>query len=176
MRAGHELLPCARTQMKSDQEMTATFDASDAQVVQLVGFGEMLPHYDNYVEIDREGRKDASGIPVLRIDCRHQENEIAMAEDMVSDGLELLQAAGATVTDVKGVPWEPGLAIHEAGTCRMGDDPRTSVLNRFNQCHDVPNVFVTDGSCFPSIGVQNPALTIMALTLRACDHAIQQLR
>jgi choline dehydrogenase-like flavoprotein len=176
MRADHELLPCARTQMKSDREMTAKLRTSDAQIVQLIGFGEMLPHYDNYVEIDREGRKDACGIPVLRIDCRHQENEIAMAEDMVSGGLELLQAAGATVTDVKGVPWEPGLAIHEAGTCRMGDDPRTSVLNRFNQCHDVPNVFVTDGSSFPSIGVQNPALTIMALTLRACDHAIHQLR
>ncbi len=174
MRADHELLPCARTQKKLVRGGIAALDGDGAQTVQLVGFGEMLPHYDNCVEIDKEGRTDVCGIPVLRIDCRHRENEIAMAQDMVSSGLELLEAAGATVTHVQSIPWEPGLAIHEAGTCRMGDDPATSVLNRFNQCHDVPNVLVTDGSSFPSIGVQNPALTIMALTLRACDHAIRQ--
>jgi choline dehydrogenase-like flavoprotein len=148
---------------------------SDGVLVRLAGFGEMLPHYDNYVEIDSTGKRDVYGIPVLRIHCQHGENEAAMARDMVASGLELLSSAGATITDVQGVPSEPGLAIHEAGTCRMGDDRQTSVLNRFNQCHDISNLFVTDASCFPSIGSQNPALTIMALTIRACEHAVELL-
>jgi choline dehydrogenase-like flavoprotein len=175
VRTDHELLPCGRTQ-RAEPNARATSDPSQSILVRLVGFGEMLPHYDNYVEIDKGNRKDADGIPVLRIDCRHRENEIVMAKDMLLTGLELLQAAGAKIKDVQSTPWEPGLAIHEAGTCRMGENSRISVLNRFNQCHDVSNVFVTDASCFPSIGVQNPALTIMALTIRACEHAVRQLR
>ena len=172
MRADHELLPCGRTERASGRNA----QAGKTMLVRLVGFGEMLPYYDNFVEIDKEGRRDAAGIPVLRIHCRHRENEIAMARNMASSGLELLRAAGANVQEVQSTPSEPGLAIHEAGTCRMGSDPRTSVLNRFNQCHDVPNVFVTDASCFPSIGTQNPALTITALTIRACEYAVQQLK
>jgi choline dehydrogenase-like flavoprotein len=176
MRADHELLPCGRTQRTLGRSQGAPLNPGDGVLVRLVGFGEMLPQYDNYVEIDKEGGKDASGAPVLKIDCRHRENEMAMARAMVSSGLELLEAAGAKIQEVQRVPWEPGLAIHEAGTCRMGNDPRTSVLNRFNQCHEINNLFVTDASCFPSIGTQNPALTIVALTIRACDHAIAQLK
>jgi choline dehydrogenase-like flavoprotein len=112
----------------------------------------------------------------LKITCRHGENELAMAGDMASAAIQYLEAAGGQITEVQNVPWEPGRAIHEAGTCRMGNDPRTSVLNRFNQCHEAANLFVTDASCFPSIGTQNPALTIMALTIRACRYAIYQLR
>jgi glucoside 3-dehydrogenase (cytochrome c) catalytic subunit len=167
MRSDHDLLPCGRTQKKP---------ASDSAIaVRLVAFGEMLPDHDNYVEIDKNGDKDVLGIPVLGIDCHHRENETAMAQDMVSSGIELLEGAGGQITEIQNVPQEPGLAIHEAGTCRMGEDPKSSVLNPFNQCHDVPNVLVTDASCFPSIGTQNPALTIMALTIRACRYAIQQL-
>jgi choline dehydrogenase-like flavoprotein len=176
MRASHELLPCGRTQESSGAHAGLSVGHGNSVLVRLAGFGEMLPCYDNYVEIDKEGRKDADGIPVLRIHCRYQENETTIAQEMVSSGLELLGAAGAKIKEVQNIPSEPGLAIHEAGTCRMGADPRTSVLNRFNQCHDVPNVFVTDASCFPGIGVQNPALTIMALTIRACEYAIRQLK
>jgi choline dehydrogenase-like flavoprotein len=99
-----------------------------------------------------------------------------MAGDMVSAAIQYLEAAGGQITEVQNVPWEPGRAIHEAGTCRMGNAPRTSVLNKFNQCHAVPNLFVTDASCFPSVGTQNPVLTIMALTIRASRYAIHQLR
>jgi choline dehydrogenase-like flavoprotein len=99
-----------------------------------------------------------------------------MAKHMVSSAQEMLESAGVSVNEVQGVPSEPGLAIHEAGTCRMGIDSRTSVLNPFNQCHDAPNIFVTDGSSFPSVGVQNPVLTMVALTIRACEYAVEQLR
>ncbi len=174
LRADHELLPCGRARKRPEFKMESSHLNSAVQV-RLAGFGEMLPHYDNYVEIDRSGKTDADGFPPLRVHCRLRENETALAQAMASTGLELLHAAGATVTDVQSVPSEPGLAIHEAGTCRMGDNPRTSVLNRFNQCHDVPNLFVTDASCFPGIGTQNPVLTVMALTLRASEYALRQL-
>jgi len=176
MRADHELLPCGRTQRALGANPPASSDFGDAVLVRLAGFGEMLPHYDNYVEIDKTGRRDVYGIPVLRIHCQHRQNEVVMAGDMVASGLELLRSAGARIKDVQSVPCEPGLAIHEAGTCRMGNDPQTSVLNRFNQCHDISNLFVTDASCFPTIGTQNPALTIMALTIRACEHAVGLLK
>lgn len=176
MRADHELLPCGRTQRALGANQPVATDLNDAVLVRLAGFGEMLPHYDNYVEIDKTGKRDVYGIPVLRIHCQHRENEAAMACDMVASGLELLKSAGARIKDVQSVASEPGLAIHEAGTCRMGDDPQTSILNRFNQCHDIRNLFVTDASCFPSIGTQNPALTIMALTNRACEHAVALLK
>ncbi len=145
-------------------------------MVKIVGFGEMLPCEGNYVEIDKDGRKDADGIPILRICCSLGDNEKTMAKHMLARAQELLESAGVQITDIQNGPAEPGLAIHEAGTCRMGTDTKTSMLNSFNQCHDAPNVFVTDGSSFPSIGVQNPVLTMVALTIRACEYAVQQLR
>jgi choline dehydrogenase-like flavoprotein len=175
MRSDHDLLPCGRTEKKAARDQTGEANRDNAIAVRLVAFGEMLPNNDNYVEIDKDGDKDVLGIPVPGIDCHHRENETAMAQDMVSSGIELLEGAGGQITEIQNVAQEPGLAIHEAGTCRMGEDPKSSVLNPFNQCHDAPNVFVTDASCFPSIGTQNPALTIMALTIRACRYAIQQL-
>jgi choline dehydrogenase-like flavoprotein len=176
MRADHDLLPCGRTQRKLTLETNVVFGkGEDGRIIRLVAFGEMLPYFDNRVEIV-PGKRDADGIPVLRIDCAHQQNEKAMAEDMAARGVALLTAAGVRVLGVQRVPWEPGLAIHEAGTCRMGANRTTSVLNAFNQCHDVPNLFITDASCFPSIGTQNPALTILALTLRACEYAIRRFR
>jgi choline dehydrogenase-like flavoprotein len=175
MRSDHDLLSCGRTQKRADRDQSSAHNRGNAIAVRLVAFGEMLPDYDNYVEIDKNGDKDVLGIPVLGIDCHHRENETAMAQDMVSSGAEFLKTAGGQIIEIQNVPQEPGLAIHEAGTCRMGEDPKSSVLNPFNQCHDVPNVLVTDASCFPSIGTQNPALTIMALTIRACRYAIQQL-
>lgn len=173
LRADHELLPCGGTRPRPAQQSEA---ASGNALVRIVGFGEMLPYDNNCVEIDKEGGKDADGIPVLRISCSLRDNERTMAKHMLESAQELLEAAGVKVADIQSSPSEPGLAIHEAGTCRMGTDARTSMLNSFNQCHDVPNVFVTDGSSFPSVGVQNPVLTMVALTIRACEYAVQQLR
>lgn len=178
VRADHDLLPCGRTNenpliLKTTQKLA---DHDNRTTIRLVAFGEMLPNRENFVELDKNGAKDSLGVPVLKIACRLGENELAMANDMASCAVNYLEAAGGEITDVQKIPWEPGLAIHEAGTCRMGNTPQTSVLNRFNQCHEISNLFVTDASCFPSVGTQNPALTIMALTIRACRYAIDQLR
>jgi choline dehydrogenase-like flavoprotein len=174
IRADHDLLPCGRTEKRSTSQKAS--DGDTRPTVRLVAFGEMLPQIENHVELDKSGVTDNLGVPALKITCRHGENELAMAADMTSAAIQYLEAAGAQITEMQNVPWEPGRAIHEAGTCRMGNDPRTSVLNKFNQCNAVPNLFVTDASCFPSIGTQNPALTIMALTIRASRYAIYQLR
>jgi choline dehydrogenase-like flavoprotein len=149
---------------------------SDAYVLRMQAFGEMLPRFENYVEIDPAGLRDAWGIPALRIHCAHGANEKAMARHMIASAYAFADALGASVISCNKTLSEPGLSVHEAGTCRMGSDPKNSVLNRFNQCHDAPNVFVTDGSSFTSQGTQNPTLTMMALTARACDYAVQQAR
>lgn len=147
----------------------------------LSAFGEMLPRYENFVELDSE-QTDIYGIPVLRISCEFGENEMAMRKDMAEAGAEMLEAAGAqnvTTSDnfnEGGLGAEPGLGIHEMGTARMGRDPKTSVLNAHNQCHDVPNVFVTDGACMTSSACQNPSITYMALTARAADYAVAELK
>ncbi len=140
--------------------------------IALWGFGEMLPRHDNYVMLDPYV-KDAWGLPVLRIHCTIGENELAMRRDMKVAGAEMLQAAGCTDVETWEDIYRPGEGIHEMGTARMGRDPRTSVLNSWNQLHDVPNVFVTDGACMTSAACQNPSLTYMALTARACDYAVE---
>lgn len=141
----------------------------------LMGFGEMLPYYENKVTLDKS-KKDKWGQPVLAIDCEFKENEAKMRIDMQNDAAEMLENAG--IKDVKTYDngCFPGMAIHEMGTARMGNDPKTSVLNKWNQMHDVPNVFITDGSCMTSSACQNPSLTYMALTARACDYAVKELK
>ena len=138
-------------------------------------FGEMLPNHANRVTLDLT-RKDKWGLPVLAIDCAHGENERLMRRDMKNDMAETLEAAG--VKDVQ--PYDnacfPGAGIHEMGTARMGRDPKTSVLNAHNQVWDAPNVFVTDGSCMASTSCVNPSLTYMALTARAADFAVAELK
>ena len=138
-------------------------------------FGEMLPNHANRVTLD-PNRKDKWGLPVLAIDCATGENERLMRRDMANDMAETLEAAG-----VKGVrPYDnecfPGAGIHEMGTARMGRDPKTSVLNAHNQVWDAPNVFVTDGACMVSSNCVNPSLTYMALTARAADFAVAELK
>jgi choline dehydrogenase-like flavoprotein len=139
------------------------------------GFGECLPSHDNYVEIDKE-KLDAWGIPTLKIHCQWNENELTMSKDIVIQAAEMLAAAGArnimTWNDISA----PGLGIHEMGTARMGRDPKTSVLNAHNQLHDAPNLFVPDGACMTSAACVNPSLTYMALTARASDYAVEQLK
>ena len=132
--------------------------------------GECLPRYDNYVELDPE-RKDAWGIPVLHIHATYGENEHAMAKAMRQDIGNILDAL-----KVKR-PTHPndelsvfGKNIHECGTARMGNDPKKSVLNRYNGVHDAKNVFVTDGASFVTQGCYEPTLTIMAVSARTADH------
>jgi choline dehydrogenase-like flavoprotein len=141
----------------------------------LGGFGEMLPYYENKVYIDKT-KKDKWGQPVLAIDCEYKENEKKMRVDMMNDAAEMLEKAGMKNIKTFDNGCYPGMAIHEMGTARMGNDPKTSVLNKWNQMHEVNNVFVTDGSCMPSIACQNPSLTFMALTARACDYAVKELK
>jgi len=137
---------------------------------------EMLSRFENYAEIDPDGVVDAWGIPVLRIHIQHSDNERAMGKDAAQTSEEILRAAGAEIVATGGQLTAPGRIIHELGTARMGDDPKKSVLNKFNQVHDVRNVLVTDGAAFVSSCNQNPTLTILALTVRACDYAAEELR
>lgn len=138
-------------------------------------FGEVLPRYENRVTLDR-GRVDAWGVPIAHIECAYGENERKMAADQVACLVEMASVAGFEVEKVESDLANPGLSIHEMGTARMGRDPGESVLNGFAQSWDVPNLFVTDGACFASSGFQNPTLTMLAITSRACDYAVDQLR
>ena len=123
-----------------------------------------------------ETKKDKWGLPVLKIDCATGENERLMRRDMQVDMAELLEQSGVKDVGVYDAGYFPGMGIHEMGTARMGKDPKTSVLNSHNQVWDAPNVFVTDGSCMVSSACQNPSLTYMALTARAADYAVQELK
>ena len=138
-------------------------------------FGEMLPNHANHVTLD-ETRKDKWGLPVLKIDCATGENERLMRKDMMSDMAEMMSAAGVRDVSTFDNGYFPGMGIHEMGTARMGRDPKSSVLNANNQVWDAPNVFVTDGSCMASTACQNPSLTYMALTARAAEFAVRELK
>jgi choline dehydrogenase-like flavoprotein len=142
----------------------------------LGSWGEQLPDYDNKVSLSKE-QKDKWGLPLLEVDCEFKKNELAMRKDMMNSAAEMLESAGLknikTFDDTKSYP---GLCIHEMGTARMGNDPKTSVLNKWNQLHEVKNVFVTDGACMTSSANQNPSITYMALTARAVDFAVEELK
>lgn len=141
----------------------------------MAGFGEMLPNPNNRVTLDAT-QKDKWGIPLVHIACEHGANDIRMAAQIIEDGKSMITAAGGIVVAAFADPSPPGLGIHEMGTARMGKDPKTSVLNQFNQAHDVPNLFITDGSAMASGGCQNPSLTYMALSARAAHHATEFLK
>lgn len=136
-------------------------------------WGECLARKENYVEIDKE-RVDAWGIPVLKIHCEWSDNEKRLWQDGREQAVEMLKAAGASDVRMTGRYSVPGFCIHEVGTARMGNDPKTSVVNRYCQAHDVENLFVTDGACWVSSGCQNPTLTMMAITVRACDYIVRE--
>jgi choline dehydrogenase-like flavoprotein len=139
------------------------------------GFGECLPNHNNFVEIDKQ-TVDAWGIPVLKMHATWGENELAIRKDMQIAAAEMLAAAGGKRIETFEAEDPPGFCIHEMGTARMGRDPKTSVLNSFNQAHEVKNLFVTDGAAMVSSSCVNPSLTYMALTARACDYAVQQMK
>lgn len=143
--------------------------------INLQGMGEHLPHYDNHVKLSNT-QKDEWDMPILEIDCEYKDNELKMLKDILNTGEEMLDKGGfknIVKIDSKSAP---GAGIHEMGTARMGKDPKTSVLNGFNQMHAVKNVFVTDGSCMASSACQNPSITYMALTARAVDYAVSEMK
>ena len=141
----------------------------------MTGFGEVLPYHENKIELDRT-KTDKWGLPVLSFDAQLRENEAKMRLDMRQDAIEMLESAG--FKDVAG--WESdyalGMGIHEMGTARMGTAPENSVLNKWNQVWDAPNVFVTDGAAMTSASCVNPSLTYMAMTARAADYAVKELK
>lgn len=141
----------------------------------LTGFGEMLPYHENKVTLTHD-KLDKHGLPTFVFDCEIKDNELAMRKDMADQAAEMLERAGLKNVNSYDAQYAPGLGIHEMGTARMGRDPKTSVLNKWNQLHEVKNVFVTDGACMTSAACQNPSLTYMALTARAADFAVAELK
>lgn len=138
-------------------------------------FAEMLPYHENKISLDKN-TKDKWGLPVLAIDCEIKENEKAMRKDMMENAKEMLEIGGMKNVNTYDSGYSPGMGIHEMGTARMGRDPKSSVLNAFNQVWDAPNVYVTDGAAMTSAACVNPSLTYMALTARAADHAVKELK
>lgn len=135
--------------------------------------GEVLGRYENHVRID-ETKTDAWGIPVVRVETKYTDNEFNMAKDAVETASQAAEDAGFEVLSKNVMPNPPGYSIHEVGTCRMGDDPKTSVLNKWCQSHDHKNLFVVDGASFVSSGWQNPTMTILSLSMRASEHLAEE--
>jgi choline dehydrogenase-like flavoprotein len=146
-------------------------------VMGIMGFGEILPYHENYVKINKD-LKDKYGLPTLTFDAVFRDNEFKMRKDMANDAAEMLSAAGfkkeGTYESKKDNA--NGLGIHEMGAARMGKDPKTSVLNKWNQVHACKNVFVTDGSFMTSAACHNPSLGYMAFTARAADYAVSEMK
>jgi len=143
--------------------------------ISMGAFGEVLPRYENAVSID-SNVKDKWGVPVLKFDYRFGDNEKKMAADMADSAREMFEASGIEVVSVNREILTEGWSIHELGTSRMGSDPKTSVLNQFQQSHDVKNLFVVDGSSHVNASCQNPTWTIMALAWRSCDYLADEFR
>ncbi|MGB5387969.1 MAG: GMC oxidoreductase, partial [Eudoraea sp.] len=139
------------------------------------GFGEVLPYQDNRMTLDYD-KLDGWGLPTVTFDAEFKENEWKMREDMKEQAYEMLTKAGLRDVEAFDRPGALGLGIHEMGTARMGRDPKTSVVNGYNQVHTVKNVYVTDGAFMTSAACVNPSLTYMAFTARAADHAAEQLK
>ncbi len=139
------------------------------------GFGEVLARYENFVELDLKV-KDKWGIPVLKFNYKFGDNEKKMCADMAESAKEMFEAAKLEIVSTNANPLTEGWSIHEMGTARMGNDVKTSVLNQYQQSHDVKNLFVVDGSSHVSAANQNPTWTIMALAWRSCDHLAAEMR
>ncbi|MET0179578.1 MAG: GMC family oxidoreductase [Novosphingobium sp.] len=144
-------------------------------MVYISGFGEMLPYAHNRVTL-HPSRTDKWGVPIVHIECTIGDNENKMAKQIIADGKAMVEAVGGRIMATGRTPGVPGLGIHEMGTACMGKDPTKSVLNRYNQAHEVANLFITDGSAMASSGCQNPSLTYMALSARAAHHAAEFLK
>jgi choline dehydrogenase-like flavoprotein len=166
---------------KSVAEMSIGADFKDALTepgqwtMGLTGFGEILPYHENKMTLHKT-KKDKWGLPVLDFDCEIKENENNMRKDMMEDAKEMLESAGLKNVKTYDNLYTMGMGIHEMGTARMGRDPKSSVLNGNNQVWDAKNVFVTDGAFMASGACQNPSLTYMAMTARAADFAVKELK
>lgn len=143
--------------------------------ISFTGYGECLPYSKNRIVLNTD-KKDKWGRNTLQVDCEFKDNEKAMQKDMASAMAEMLEVAGCKNISIEAEMSYPGNANHEMGTARMGNNPKTSVLNNFNQMHEVKNVFITDGSFMTSSGCLNPSLTYMAMTARACDYAVKEMK
>jgi choline dehydrogenase-like flavoprotein len=142
--------------------------------ISMTCFGELLPYHDNKMWLNFD-KLDRHGMPIITFDATLRENEMKLRKDGVTCAEEMLEAAGCKDIYSYNEATAVGAAIHEMGTARMGHDPKTSVLNKWNQMHDVKNLFITDGSCMTSSATQNPSITYMALTARAVDFAHKQV-
>lgn len=154
-------------------QLKAQLETPGKWKISLGGRGEVLPYYENKISLDKNNL-DQWGLPLVKIHFEYGANEKAMMEHMTKASEDMLRKAGFENVGSYRTSPPPGSAVHEMGTARMGNDPKTSVLNKYNQMHDVKNVFITDGSCMTSSACQNPSLTYMALTVRACRFAIAQ--
>jgi choline dehydrogenase-like flavoprotein len=137
--------------------------------------GETIPKESNFVSLDSV-KKDEWGVPQLNVSIDYDDNDEKMLKDFFEQYTEMYEKAGFTDIQTYDSKQAPGLDIHEMGGVRMGRDPKTSLLNKWNQLHACPNVFVTDGACMTSVSTQNPSLTFMALTARAANYAMEQLK
>ena len=138
-------------------------------------YGERVARFENHVRIDKDV-VDAWGIPALHVDFRDSDNERNLAKDAADTLEELFRASGWEILSKTDRCFPPGRSIHEQGTCRMGDNPKTSVLNKWNQSHDIKNLYVVDASAFVTCGWQNPTMTILSLSMRASEHLAEQMR
>lgn len=157
------------------EDLKKTLEEPGGWKIGITGFGECLPYHTNQVSINSD-KKDIYGLPTLNIDAEWGANEKAMRKDMMNSAAEMLEGAGFKNVTTYDAPNNIGLGIHEMGTARMGKDLKTSVLNKWNQVHEAKNVFVTDGAAMTSSACQNPSLTYMALTARAVDYAVGELK
>jgi choline dehydrogenase-like flavoprotein len=155
-------------------ELQQKIDEYNGSAFYMTVMGEVLGRYENHVRIDST-KVDAWDIPVLHVETKYTDNEFNMAKDAVEVGSAVAASAGFEVLSKNVVPNPPGYSIHEVGTCRMGDDPKQSVLNKWCQSHDHKNLFVVDGASFVSAGWQNPTMTILALSMRASEHLADEM-
>ncbi len=137
--------------------------------------GETIPKFSNHVRLSKE-EKDQWGIPLLVTSVGYDDNDERMLKDFLQQSVEMMEKAGVTDIEQRDTKQPPGLDIHEMGGCRMGKDPKTSLLNKFNQLHTCNNVFVTDGACMATTGNQSPSILYMSLTARAADYAVSELK
>ena len=156
-------------------ELKETLSEPGIWTMGIVGFGEILPYYDNKITLNHQIR-DKNGLPTIEVDSELKSNELIMRKIIGEDAAEMLDTSGVKNVNIFDGGYNMGKGIHEMGTARMGKNHKTSVLNQYNQVWDAKNVFVTDGACMTSSGVVNPSLTYMALTARACSYAVDQMK
>jgi len=167
--------PAANDFAEYGEELQKKLDHYQGSCVSASIYGERVPRFENHVSINHL-MKDDWGIPTLHISVHDTENELKQAKDAADTAEELFKAAGWDIIAKTDKYYPPGYSIHEVGTCRMGDNPKTSVLNKFNQSHDIKNLFVVDGACFVTCGWQNPTMTISALSMRASERLAELMK